>query len=104
MGASKAATAPLNLVPLDPDEPYFMLPEDQELYSSFEMSKHPQYKLVSSLDAIMLLKRDLGTLIAPSDQDHPVYTEKGDTQAAGSFSDAPFNAILYRGRLIGFWE
>lgn len=104
VGAAKAAVAPLDLVPAEPGEPFLMLHEEREAYAAFQVPAEPQLALVSSLDSMLLLRRDLSQLLAPSDRENPVYAEKGGTQAAGGLSDSPFHVILDRGRLIGFWE
>lgn len=104
VGAAKAAMAPLGLVPLAEGEPFLVLPPDRERCAAFESPGEPRYALVSSLDGLMLLRRDLRALIAPADLENPVYAEKGGTQTAGSLTDSPFHAILDRGRLIGFWD
>lgn len=104
VAASKAAVAPLGLVPLTPDEPFLILPEEKERYEPFPAPSDPQPALVSSLDSLMLLRRNLTSLLSESDLEHPVYAEKGAAKALGALSDAPFHAIVDRGRLIGFWE
>ena len=104
VAAAKAATAPLGLVPLAPGEPFLILPDEQGRYDAFQVPEHPQYALVSSLDGLMLLRRDLGALLSDDDRRQPVYTEKGGTQPVAAFSDAPCHAIVDRGRIIGLWE
>jgi hypothetical protein len=118
VGAAKAAVAPLGLVSLEPDEsappgpgepsrapaPLLSFPDELDAYATFEVPKEPQFALVSGLDGMLLLRRELGGLLSPADREHPVYAEKGGTRAAGGLADSPFNVILDRGRLIGFWE
>lgn len=104
VGAAKAAVAPLNLVPLTEGDPYMLLPEDLDRYREFEAPSAPHAALVSALDGLTLLRRDLSHLLAPADREHPVYAEKGGAQAVGGLSDSPFHTIFDRGRLIGFWE
>jgi hypothetical protein len=104
VAAAKAATAPLGLVPLESAEPSLVLPADREGYVSFALPVEPQLALVSSLDGLLLLRRDLASLLSAADREHPVYAEKGGAQAAGGLSDAPCHAIVDRGRLIGLWE
>jgi hypothetical protein len=108
VGAAKAAVAPLGLVSWEPDEsapaPLLSFPDELEAYASFAVPKEPQFALVSGLDGMLLLRRELGGLLSPADRAHPVYAEKGGTRTAGGLTDSPFNVILDRGRLIGFWE
>ncbi|MGA2264223.1 MAG: hypothetical protein ABSH28_22665, partial [Acidobacteriota bacterium] len=59
--------------------------------------KQPMYVLVSSLDGISHLRRDVKCLLAPEDVTRSVFCEKGLT-------DLSSHAILDRGRLVGLWE
>lgn len=101
VAASKAAVAPLGLVPVSTDR--FILPEERERYESFQAPDQPHPALVSSLDGLMLLRRDLGALLTDADRERAVYGEKGVLKVGG-LSDAPCHAIIDRGQLIGFWE
>jgi len=93
--AAKAAIEPLNLKPVEPGSDRLMLPGDFDQFYSFQPPKKPHYVLVSSLDAISLLRRDLKIIVVPEDQDSPLL--------AGTL-DLPNHAILDRGRLVGLWE
>jgi hypothetical protein len=88
--AAKAATAPLNLATLDN---YVLFPEDLEALRSFQIPESPQYTLVSSLDAITTLRRNVDSL-----------ADEGVLNKSGQIADAPHHLILDRGRLIGFWD
>jgi hypothetical protein len=92
--AAKAAVGPLGLEPVDDR---FMLPSEREAFEKFQPPRKPVYALVSSLDAINLLRRDLPSLIAPEDAGR-VMGQKGRVV------DLPNHAIFDRGRLIGLWE
>jgi hypothetical protein len=86
---AKLAVAPLNLAALDN---YLLFPEDLEALKSFQVPKTPHYALVSSLDAITALRRNLESLAEP------------DVLKKPGISDAPHHLILDRGRIIGFWD
>ena len=101
--AAKSAMNPLGLKPLATGDERLMFPDDREELTSFRMPKERQYVLVSSLDAISLLRRDLKSLLDPADLDKSVLTEKGRA-AVGSLADLPSHAILDSGRLVGLWE
>jgi hypothetical protein len=103
VAASKGAVAPLGLVPVAEGEPLLMLPDEVEPYHAFVPPAEPQIAMVSSLDGLMLLRREVAPLIAEEDQQRPVFAEKG-AQAAGGLTDAPFHTIVDRGQIIGFWE
>ena len=103
VGASKAAVGPLNLQPLEPGSERMFLPGDRERFEAFETPAHSQYALVSSIDGVSLLRRDLLSLLDPVDQQREVFSGKGLSNLGG-LSDLPSNAILDRGRLIGLWE
>jgi hypothetical protein len=74
-----------------------MLPEDREAFEKFRPSKQPQYALVSSLDGLGQLRRDLKSLLADEDQERIL----GDS---GRISDMPGHAIMDRGQVVGWWE
>ena len=99
--ASKAATAPLGLVPIDDGDERVLLPEHAEAFRAFQVPKTPRYTLVSSLDGLALLRRDLGSLVDEKDLD-AIPREKG--RAGGSLQDLPSHGIFDRGRLVGLWE
>ena len=101
--AAKAAVEPLKLEPLAPGDERLMLPGDRAKLEAFKSPKDPQYVLVSSLDAIALLRRDLRSLLDPKDMDRQVFADKG-TKALGGLADLPNHAILDRGRVVGLWE
>jgi len=101
--AAKAAVAPLKLVTLEPGDEKLLWPDDRESLLSLKSLKDPQYALVSGLDSVFLLRRDIKTLVAPEDLKRSVFVERGLRQL-GDLKDLPSHAILDRGRLIGLWE
>jgi hypothetical protein len=105
LGAKAAAEAvrPLGLVPAEPGSDRLLLPEDRAAFEKVRAGKKPAYALVAGLDGILLLRRELGSLIDPADAKRPVFVERG-RQALGTLADLPSHAILDRGRLVGLWE
>jgi hypothetical protein len=101
--SAKAATEPLKLEPLAKDDPRMMLPGDREKFEAFQIPKLAQYALVSSLDGLSLLRRDMKGLLDSADLERSVYVEKG-TMNLGSLADLPSHGIFDRGRLVGLWE
>lgn len=95
--AARAAVEPLGLVPLESREERLMLPEARADFLAFIVPKRPQYVLVSSLDGVSHLRRDVEGLLAPEDMNRSFFCEKG-------LMDLSSHAILDRGRLIGLWE
>ena len=93
--AAKAAMEPLKLASFDTDR--WMLPEDCEAFESFEVPKQAQYVLVSSIDGLALLRRDLKTLTNAADWNREIFD--GETLK----EDLPAHAIFDRGRLAGLW-
>src|SRR5262249_5644053 len=77
--------------------------EDLEAFRSFSVPRKPQIALVSSLDGLFHLRRDLEGLVDPADRRTKVFGDKGLTPLGG-LSDLPSHAIVDRGRLIGLWE
>jgi len=101
--AAKAAVEPLKLESFAADSDLLMLPGDRAKFEAFKAPKEPHYVLVSSIDSIALLRRDLKGLLDPKDLDRQVFTEK-DTKPLGGLADLPSHAILDRGRVVGRWE
>jgi hypothetical protein len=75
----------------------------REELASFRVPKSPQYALVSSLDGLLLLRRNLQSLLSAEDSGQQVAGEKG-VKAVGGLMELPNNAIVDRGRVVGLWE
>ena len=90
---AKAALDPLNLVPV---EDRFSFAEDAEAFATFTVPKKPQYALVSGVDSMFLLRRDISQLVAQENRDR--------IKLLAAVKDLESNAILDRGRVIGLWE
>jgi hypothetical protein len=102
--AAKAAAEPLQLEPLAAGEEHLLLPGQRDELRSFAAPQQPLYALVSSLDGILLLRREVKDLVAEADWTRPAFGEKGQAEAVGSLGCLPNHAILDRGRLVGLWE
>jgi hypothetical protein len=89
--AAKDAAVDLPLRPVAPGDERLLLDDDRAAWEAFSEPPEPQYALVSSLDAIVLLHRDLGALL-----------DQADT--ARDLHRLPSHAIVDRGRLVGLWE
>lgn len=101
--AAQAAMQPLKLEPLEKGSALQILPEDRAPFEKFTPPKESQIALVSSIDGISLLRRDLKGLVDAKDQARKVFAEKSMAALSG-LVDLPSHAILDRGRLIGLWE
>jgi hypothetical protein len=101
--ASAAALEPLKLVPLASGSDRLMFADDREKLIAFKVPAREQYALVSSLDAISALRRDVKGLLDARDLERKIFADKS-TKTAASLSDLPNHAILDRGRLVGLWE
>lgn len=100
--AAKAAMEPLNLVRFGEDR--FMLPEDLDALRSYKASKTKSYELTSSIDSMVMLRRNHDSLLAPKDLDRTMLSDRGIAKLA-SVSDLPSHAIFnQQGRLAGLWE
>ncbi len=98
---SKDAMAPLKLVPLEGD--LLMFEEDRAAFEKFKTPAKPRFVLVSSLDGLNQLRRDIKSLLDPADYEKPVAGDK-ENKAGAALIDLPSHAIFDRGRLIGLWE
>lgn len=97
--AAKASIEPLKLELVAGDR--LMLPEDRGQFEAFQIPKHSQYALVSSIDGLSLLRRDLNSLVDAKDYGHKLLRREG---AGAGVLDLPSHAIFDRGRLVGLWE
>jgi len=100
---ARIATASLGLMETEPGSNLWGYPEDVEGLRSFEIPKEPQYSLVSTLDGILLHRREVLTLLDPEDRNRTMPGEK-QTYEMGSVQELTCNAILDRGRIVGLWE
>lgn len=96
---AKAATADLGLVALD--DGLLALPEVAAEYRAYKPPGRPSYALLAGIDALLLLRRDVPSLLAPVDADRPV---PGEKLQVGGLADLPDHAIVDRGRLVGLWQ
>jgi len=101
--AAKAAIEPLGLVPQEAGSQLLSFPAAREKLAAVKPPKAAQYVLTSSLDGLMLLRRDMKSMVDPADQNRKVPNEKG-LAAMGGLADLPSHAIFDRGRVVGLWE
>jgi len=84
----KAAIEPLGLVPLEAGSDRLLFPEDRESFHAFAPPEAPQYALVSSIDALLLLRRDTQGLIEEADRERQVAGDKA-LVSVGGLKDLP---------------
>lgn len=94
--AAKAAVEPVKLESLGGR---LLLPQHREELERFKAPRQLQYALVSSLDGISLLRRDVKGLLGPEDSKRRIFGKE-----CGGLTELPSHAILDRGRLAGLWE
>jgi hypothetical protein len=93
-----AAIEPLKLETLEGDR--LMLPAAREEFEAFKVPKQEHFVLVSSIDGLSLLRRDLQSLTDEADRKKFIVSESGK---AGVL-DLPSHGIFDRGKLVGLWE
>ena len=101
--AATLAVQPLGLEAVEEDSDQMMLPEDRKAFDSFRVPAEPKYVLVSSLDGITHLRRDISSLLSSEDLKRKVVQGKSEVRI-NSLQDLPNHAIMDRGRLVGLWE
>lgn len=101
--AARAAALPLRLADVGGDGGRLMHADDLEALRRFKRPKTPRYAMVSSIDSLVLLRRNVQDLIDPADADRQVIEDRARV-AAGNLTDLPSHGIFDRGRLIGLWE
>lgn len=100
-GAATKALEQIELVKLNED--WLIPPQLIKDYENFKMPVEPIYRLVSSVDSLLLLRRDIPSFLDKTDAKVQMATEKG-LKLVGGLQDLENNAILDRGRLVGLWE
>ena len=99
--AAKTAVDPLKLIEIEGAR---LLPAElADELAAFKAPKEPVYSLVGSIDSVLLLRRDLKSMIDGADLRSLVQAERGRAEL-GSLADLPSHAILDRGRIAGLWE
>ena len=96
---AKAAVADLELVDLG--EGLLAPAEIAKSYDGYATPRKPSYALVASIDALILLRRDVAAMIDEADA---ARTLPGERQRIGGIADLPDHAIVDRGRLVGLWQ
>ncbi len=96
---AKAAVAGLNLVALG--DGLLAPPALAENLASFQAPKKPQFALLAGIDALILLRRDVPSLVDPADAALAV---PGEKLQVGGLSDLSDHAIVDRGRMVGLWQ
>ncbi len=99
---ARVAVESLKLVALESGSDRLMFARDRETLLAFQPPKKPQYALTSSLDSLVLLRRDLRSLVAAEDLQRRVFCEK-EYKEIGRLSDLYDHAVFDRGRLVGLW-
>jgi hypothetical protein len=92
--AAEAAVEPLKLTEIGDGR---LLPAAlADEFAAFKTPKDPRYALVSSIDGVLLLRRDLKSMIGEDELLRLV--------PAGAVAELPSHAILDRGKVVGLWE
>ncbi len=94
--AAKDAVEPLRLADLG--DGLLLPPQDRDAFEQFRVPVKPHYVLVSSLNSLMQLRRDVTSLLAPEDQ------SRDFTKGKKTLLDLSDHGIFDRGRLIGLWQ
>ncbi len=102
VGAAKKATEGLNLVHVEGTD--LLIHADNEAdYRNFEAPKNPSYRLLTALDSLFLLRREVESLFDPMDLAGNGENEKRGGGLVAS-NDLRNHAIVDRGRIVGLWE
>lgn len=99
--AAKAVLEPLKLLPFPEASgaDRLILPEQLDEWKSFRTPKEARYSLLGSIDSLLLLRRDLPSLLDPGDAKHKLLNERGN-----GLKDLNDHAIVDRGRIVGLWQ
>lgn len=102
VGAAKKATDGLNLVPVEGTD-LFIHADNEADFRNFEVPKEPVYRLITALDSLFLLRREVESLFDPKDLAGTGENEKRGGGLVAS-NDLRNHAIVDRGRIVGLWE
>lgn len=80
-----------------------MKAQDALSFDKWTAPSEPLFRFVSSLDSILMGRRDVASIISPEDRDRPAYREAG-VFAVGGLSDVSSHMIIDRGLIAGFWD
>ena len=100
--SAEQAIAPLGLVPISLGDSRLMFADDLDALRSIRIPKDPDYKLVSGLDSILSLRREVAGLVDAGDASRIVLGDREKT-GLGTLNDLSDHAIFDRGRLVGLW-
>jgi hypothetical protein len=103
VGTAKKAISELDLKEVESGSGRWILSDQLDEFKNFRAPAEPTYHLVSSLDTISLLRRDLKSMLTEEDLNRSVFYGKDFTKLEG-LADLPNHAIVDRGRLVGLWE
>lgn len=103
VAAANAAVKPLKLMPVENGGDLLILADEVDAFQSFRAPKNPLYALLSCIDGLFLLRRNLSQLLDEKDGKRQVMVDKSLKNLIG-LQDLPSNAIVDRGRIIGLWE
>ncbi|MCC6404112.1 MAG: winged helix DNA-binding domain-containing protein [Fimbriimonadaceae bacterium] len=100
--ASKSAIEGLGLVEVG-DDGLLATPSTQHDLAAFSAPGQPDCRLVSCLDSLFLLRRDVTSFMG--EEAIAAYGRvSGRGMASGGLADLEYNAILDRGMIVGLWE
>ncbi|MEV1288513.1 crosslink repair DNA glycosylase YcaQ family protein [Micromonospora sp. NPDC049679] len=100
VAAAKAAVAGLDLVDLGDG---LLAPADLAAeYAAFAPPPTPRYALLAGIDALLLLRRDVPSLLDAPDAECPI--PGAPDRRMGMVPDLPDHPIVDRGRVIGLWQ
>lgn len=100
---TKDALAPLGLVPIEAGSDWLIYPDELDSLHAHVPSAEPRYALLSCIDALVLHRRDIASMLDDTDRNRKMCGEK-NIYELGAVQDLTCNAIVDRGRLIGLWE
>src|SRR2546423_2735242 len=100
---AKEALEPLKLKPIEPGSELLIFADELDALHNYKAPKQPVYNLIAGLDSLFLLRRDLAPHIEEQDMGRRMASQKGEVPMR-SLVDIECNAIVDRGRLIGYWE
>lgn len=100
---AKAATESLKLEAMWEGSDLCLPAALRDEFESFKAPKESSCQLLTNLDSLLLLRRDLSIFLEPADLAHPLLAAQVSCTDS-SITELPSPAIVENGRVVGLWE
>lgn len=100
---ANAAVCDLDLKPIQPDSKLLARPHVVDEFASWRGQTNTVYRFLSSIDSLVLLRRDLPSILRPQDLTRQA-SNGSKEKAMGALADLDSHPIFFNGVVVGLWE